>query len=266
MAQVTAKTRTAVIAKKLGMTRIFDETGSHVPVTAFQIDGNQVVRVTDVEKQGYLAVQIGAGKRKTTRTTNPQRGHFAKAKVEPKQMLQEFRVPTENVLQVGDEIGAAHFVAGQFVDVTATTIGRGFAGAMKRWNFGGLPASHGVSAKAHRSLGGTGGRQDPGKTFKNKKMHGHMGVKQRTQMNLKVIAIDEAHDVIFVKGSVPGSENAWVTIRDAVKKKQPEGLQFPAGLKQSNKPKPAKEEAVQVEAPAEVAVEAAVEVSEGEQS
>lgn len=237
MAQVTAKTRTGVIAKKLGMTRIFADDGSHVPVTAFEIVKNEVVRVTDVEKQGYLAVQIGAGTRKLSRTTKPQRGHFAKAKVEPKQKLQEFRVPAENVLEVGAEISAAHFTAGQFVDVTATTIGRGFAGAMKRWNFGGLPASHGVSAKAHRSLGGTGGRQDPGKTFKNKKMHGHMGDKVRTQMNLKVIAIDETNDVIFVKGSVPGSEQSWVTIRDAVKKvaKQPEGIAYPAGLKASAK-------------------------------
>lgn len=238
MAQVTAKTRTGVIAKKLGMTRIFDESGAHVPVTAFQVQGNQVVRVTDSEKQGYLAVQIGAGTRKLSRTTKPQRGHFAKAKVEPKQILQEFRVPAANVLEVGAELSAAHFTAGQFVDVTATTIGRGFAGAMKRWNFGGLPASHGVSAKAHRSLGGTGGRQDPGKTFKNKKMHGHMGDKVRTQMNLKVIAVDEANDVIFVKGSVPGSEESWVTIRDAVKKvaKQPSEIPFPAGLKQTSRP------------------------------
>ena len=269
MAQVTAKTRTGVIAKKLGMTRIFDESGAHVPVTAFQVN-NTVIRQTDADKQGYTAVQIGMGERKASRTTNPQRGHFAKASVTPKQVVKEFRVPTENLLAVGAEIGATHFVAGQFVDVTATTIGRGFAGAMKRWNFGGLPASHGVSAKAHRSLGGTGGRQDPGKTFKNKKMHGHMGVKQRTQMNLKVIAIDETHDVIFVKGSVPGSENAWVTIRDAVKMvaKQPKEIQFPAGLKQTGKaaPAPAKEE-TQMETPIEAAVETlAVEANEGEQS
>ncbi len=234
MTQVTAKTRTGVIAKKLGMTRIFDESGAHVPVTAFQIN-NTVVRVTDAEKQGYIAMQLGMGERKASRTTQPQRGHFAKASVTPKQVLQEFRVTNENLLDVGAEIGATHFIAGQFVDVTGTTVGRGFAGAMKRWNFGGLPASHGVSAKAHRSLGGTGGRQDPGKTFKNKKMHGHMGDKTRMQMNLKVVAVDEENDVIFVKGCVPGSENSWVTIRDAIKKKQPEGLQFPAGIKQTSR-------------------------------
>jgi len=266
MTQVSAKTRTGVIAKKLGMTRIFDETGSHVPVTAFQVN-NTVVRVTDADKQGYTAVQVGMGERKASRTTQPQRGHFAKAGVTPKQVLKEFRVPAENLLEVGTEIGAAHFVAGQFVDVTATTIGRGFAGGMKRWGFGGLPASHGVSAKAHRSLGSTGGRQDPGKTFKNKKMHGHMGDKQRMQMNLKVVAVDEAHDVVFVKGCVPGSENAWVTIRDAVKKKQPEGLQFPAGVKQTGKL--AKASAAAEEAVPEMldqVQESAVEVNEGEQS
>lgn len=276
MAQATAKTRTGVIAKKLGMTRLFDESGAHVPVTAFKLDGNQVIAQRTDEKEGYTAVQLGAGVRKANRTTQPQRGHFAKAKVEPKQKVVEFRVPAENMLEVGAEIGAGHFVVGQFVDVTATTIGRGFAGAMKRWNFGGLPASHGVSAKAHRSLGGTGGRQDPGKTFKNKKMHGHMGDKVRTQMSLKVVAVDEENDVVFIKGSVPGSENAWVTIRDAVKKmnKMPEGLPYPAGLKQTNTPQ--KEEA-SAPAPAPEAVEETVaetpapeapaaEASEGEQS
>lgn len=274
MAQANAKTRTGVIAKKLGMTRLFDESGAHVPVTAFKLENNQVVAVRSTDKDGYTAVQVGAGVRKASRTTKAQRGHFAKAKIEPKQKLQEFRVLDANMLEVGAEISASHFVVGQFVDVTATTIGRGFAGAMKRWNFGGLPASHGVSAKAHRSLGGTGGRQDPGKTFKNKKMHGHMGDKVRKQMNLKVIAIDEENDVVFVKGSVPGSENAWVTIRDAVKfaRKQPEGLPFPAGLKQTNKPQkeeaapapaPVEETAPVAEAPAEAP---AAEASEGEQS
>jgi len=264
MAQVTAKTRTGVIAKKLGMTRIFDDSGAHVPVTAFQLDGNQVIRVVEADKQGYTAVQVGAGVRKASRTTKAQRGHFAKSKIEPKQVVHEFRVPSENLLEVGAEISANHFIAGQFVDVTATTIGRGFAGAMKRWNFGGLPASHGVSV-SHRSHGSTGGRQDPGKVFKNKKMAGHMGVAQRKQMNLKVIAVDADHDVVFVKGSVPGFDGSWVTIRDAIKKKQPEGLQFPAGLKQAAKPQ--KEQAA--EAPAQEAqVEAvpAAEAGEGEQS
>ncbi|HRJ12302.1 MAG TPA: 50S ribosomal protein L3 [Alphaproteobacteria bacterium] len=274
MAQALAKTRTGVIAKKLGMTRLFDDSGSHVPVTAFKLENNQVIAQRTSEKEGYTAVQVGAGVRKASRTTAAQRGHFAKSKVEPKQKVLEFRVPAENMLEVGAEITASHFVVGQFVDVTATTVGRGFAGAMKRWNFGGLPASHGVSAKAHRSLGGTGGRQDPGKTFKNKKMHGHMGDKVRTQMNLKVIAIDEANDVVFVKGCVPGSENAWVTIRDAVKKmnKMPSDLPFPAGLKQTNKPQ--KEEAAPAPAPVEdttAVTEApaeapAAEASEGEQS
>jgi large subunit ribosomal protein L3 len=262
MAQVTAKTRTGVIAKKLGMTRLFDDSGAHVPVTAFHLPKNQVVAVKSADKEGYIALQVGAGTRKASRTTQAQRGHFAKAKVEPRQVLKEFRVPAENLLEVGAEIGAQHFMPGQFVDVTGTTIGRGFAGAMKRWNFGGLPASHGVSAKAHRSLGGTGGRQDPGKTFKNKKMHGHMGDKQRIQMNLKVVAIDEANDVVFVKGCVPGFDGSWVTIRDAVKRaaKQPEGIQYPAGLKQSHAPAKAAEPLPEPQ------VEAAVEVSEGEQS
>jgi large subunit ribosomal protein L3 len=271
MAQVTAKTRTGVIAKKLGMTRIFDETGAHIGVTAFKVDSNQIVRVTDADKQGYLAVQVGAGVRKISRTTKPQRGHFAKAKVEPKQVLKEFRVPAENVLEVGAELSAAHFVPGQFVDVTSTTVGRGFAGPMKRWNFGGLPASHGVSV-SHRSHGSTGGRQDPGKVFKNKKMAGHMGDKSRTHMNLKVIAIDEEHDVVFVAGSVPGSENAWVTIRDAVKKvsKQPKEIPFPAGLKQSAKAaakatEPEAAPAADAETVAAEAAEAA-EVNEGGQS
>ncbi len=272
MSAVTAKTRTGVIAKKLGMTRLFDDSGAHVPVTAFKLENNQVIAQRTSEKEGYTAIQVGAGARKAGRTTAAQRGHFAKAKVEPKQKVLEFRVPAEAMLDVGAEISASHFVVGQFVDVTATTIGRGFAGAMKRWNFGGLPASHGVSAKAHRSLGGTGGRQDPGKTFKNKKMHGHMGDKVRTQMNLKVIAIDEANDVVFVKGCVPGSENAWVTIRDAVKlvRKQPKDLPFPAALKQGNKPQ--KEEAAPAPAPVEdtatvtEAPEAAIEANEGEQS
>ena len=256
MAQVTAKTRTGVIAKKLGMTRIFDETGAHIGVTAFKVDSNQVIRVTDLDKQGYLAVQVGAGERKASRTTKPQKGHFAKSKVEPKQVVHEFRIPAEGLLEVGAEISAAHFVPGQYVDVTSTTVGRGFAGVIKRWNFGGMPASHGVSV-SHRAHGSTGGRQDPGRVFKNKKMAGHKGVKQRTQMNLKVVAIDEAHDVIFVKGSVPGSENAWVTIRDAVKKvtKQPKEIPFPAGLKKSAK-------AAEAAAPAVEAGQA----SEGEQA
>ena len=264
MATATAKTRTGVIAKKLGMTRLFDETGAHIPVTAFQLESNQVVAQRTIEKEGYVAVQVGAGMRKASRTTKAQRGHFAKSKVEPRQVVKEFRIAPDNMLDVGAEIGANHFVTGQFVDVCGTTIGRGFAGAMKRWNFGGLPASHGVSAKAHRSLGGTGGRQDPGKTFKNKKMHGHMGDAQRTQMNLKVVAVNTDEDVIFVKGSVPGFDGSWVTIRDAVKKPLAEGLPFPAGLKSTAAPakEVAKAEAADLpvetpsdEAPAEIAEE-----------
>ncbi len=222
--------RSGLIAQKLGMTRVFTDEGEHVPVTVLKVDNCQVVAVRTDDTDGYTAVQLGVGAAKVKNVTKPMRGHFAKAKVEPKRKLVEFRVSTDALLDVGAEISAAHFVAGQFVDVTGTSIGKGFAGGMKRWNFGGLRATHGVSV-SHRSLGSTGNRQDPGKTFKNKKMAGHLGAERVTTLNLKVVQIDSDQGLILVKGSVPGSENGYVLVRDAVKRKLPEGVPFPAGLR-----------------------------------
>lgn len=231
--------RTGLIARKEGMTRIFDEDGRHVPVTVLKIDNCQVVAHRTEDKDGYVAVQLGAGNAKVKRTSKAERGHFAKAKVEPKKQVAEFRVSTDNLVEVGAELGANHFVPGQFVDVCGTSIGKGFAGAMKRHNFGGLRASHGVSV-SHRAHGSTGQNQDPGRVFKGKKMAGHMGNTRVTTQNLKVVAIDAEDGLILIKGAVPGSKNGWVLITDAVKKKAPEGVPLPAGLKkdaeQNNKP------------------------------
>ena len=222
--------RSGLIAQKLGMTRIFTDEGEHVPVTVLKVDNCQVVAVRTEDKDGYTAVQLGAGAIKVKNVTKPMRGHFAKARVEPKRKLVEFRVTPDALIDVGAELSAAHFVPGQFVDVQGTSIGKGFAGAMKRWNFGGLRATHGVSV-SHRSHGSTGNRQDPGKVFKNKKMAGHLGDETVTVMNLKVVSVDETRGLILVKGAVPGSEGGWVKIRDAVKRKQPDGLPFPAAIK-----------------------------------
>ena len=222
--------RSGLIAQKVGMTRVFTDEGEHVPVTVLKVDNCQVVAVRTDDTDGYSAVQLGVGAAKVKNVTKPMRGHFAKAKVEPKRKLVEFRVSADALLDVGAEISAAHFVAGQFVDVTGTSIGKGFAGGMKRWNFGGLRATHGVSV-SHRSLGSTGNRQDPGKTFKNKKMAGHMGADRVTTLNLKVVQIDGDQGLILVKGAVPGSDNGYVLVRDAVKRKLPEGVPFPAGLR-----------------------------------
>jgi len=222
--------RSGLIAQKVGMTRIFTEDGTHVPVTVLKVDTCQVVSTRSVDTDGYCAVQLGAGKAKVKNVGQPMRGHFAKAKVEPKKKLVEFRVTPENVLEVGVELSAAHFVAGQFVDVTGTTIGKGFAGGMKRHNFRGLEATHGVSV-SHRSHGSTGQRQDPGKVFKGKKMAGHMGDVQVTTQNIKVVSTDVERGLILVKGSVPGADGGWVLIHDAVKRKLPEGVPFPAALK-----------------------------------
>ncbi|MBP2293624.1 50S ribosomal protein L3 [Azospirillum rugosum] len=222
--------RSGLIAQKVGMTRVFTDDGTHVPVTVLKVDSCQVVAVRTEEKDGYTAVQLGAGAIKVKNVTKPERGHFAKARVEPKRKLVEFRVPADALIEVGAELSAAHFVPGQFVDVTGTSIGKGFAGPMKRWNFGGLRATHGVSV-SHRSHGSTGNRQDPGKVFKNKKMAGHLGDEKVTVLNLKVVSVDEDRGLIFLKGAVPGAEGAWLRIRDAVKKKAPEGLPFPAGIK-----------------------------------
>ena len=209
--------RTGIITQKLGMTRLFLEDGKHVPVTVLKLDRCQVVATRNAEKDGYTAVQLGAGFAKAKNTSQGQRGHFAKAEVEPKRKLAEFRVSPENMLEVGDEILADHFVAGQKVDVVGITIGRGFTGAMKRWNFRGLEASHGVSI-SHRSLGGTGGRQDPGKTFKNKKMLGHYGVERVTTQSVEVAKVDVERGLIMIRGAVPGSKGGWVMVRDAVKR------------------------------------------------
>lgn len=222
--------RSGLIAQKVGMTRVFTDDGTHVPVTVLKVDSCQVVAVRTEDKDGYTAVQLGAGAIKVKNVTKPERGHFAKARVEPKRKLVEFRVDADALIEVGAELSAAHFVPGQFVDVTGTSIGKGFAGPMKRWNFGGLRATHGVSV-SHRSHGSTGNRQDPGKVFKNKKMAGHLGDEKVTVLNLKVVSVDEDRGLIFLKGAVPGAEGAWLRIRDAVKKKAPEGLPFPAGIK-----------------------------------
>ena len=222
--------RSGVIAKKLGMTRLFLEDGRQVPVTVLQLDNLQVVAQRTAEKDGYSAVQLGAGTAKAKRTTAAMRGHFAAANVAPKRKVAEFRVSPENLIGVGEEITADHYFAGQFVDIAGTSIGKGFAGAMKRHNFGGLRASHGVSV-SHRSHGSTGQCQDPGKVFKGKKMAGHLGSVRVTTQNLQVVRTDSDRGLIMVKGSVPGSKGGWVTIKDAVKKPFPENAILPAGLK-----------------------------------
>jgi large subunit ribosomal protein L3 len=221
--------RTGVITQKVGMTRLFLEDGKHVPVTVLKLDTCQVVATRTKEKDGYSAVQLGSGFARVKNVSKAQRGHFARAEVEPKRKLAEFRVDDKNLLEVGDEILASHFVPGQKVDVTGITIGRGFTGAMKRWNFRGLEASHGVSI-SHRSLGGTGGRQDPGKTFKNKKMHGHYGVERVTTQNVEVAKVDVERGLIMIRGAVPGAKGGWVMIRDAVKRPHKD-LPMPAQVK-----------------------------------
>ncbi|MFT8687838.1 MAG: 50S ribosomal protein L3 [Novacetimonas hansenii] len=223
--------RTGLIAKKLGMTRLFKEDGTHVPVTVLQVDNLQVVDVRTQERDGYSAVQLGSGKAKVKNVTKPCRGHFAKAKVEPKKKLVEFRVADDAVLEVGATLSAAHFVVGQKVDVTGTSKGKGFAGAMKRWNFAGLEASHGVSI-SHRSHGSTGNRQDPGKVFKNKKMAGHLGSERVTTLNLEVAAVDAEKNLLMICGSVPGGKNELILVRDAIKKPRHAEVPYPAALAQ----------------------------------
>ncbi|GGF29770.1 50S ribosomal protein L3 [Aliidongia dinghuensis] len=222
--------RTGLLAQKLGMTRIFTEDGNHVPVTVLKVDSCQVVAVRTEEKDGYSAVQLGVGKAKVKNVAKAERERFAAAKVEPKKKLAEFRVSADALLEVGAELSVEHFLAGQFVDVTGTTIGKGFAGVMKRHNFGGLRATHGVSV-SHRSHGSTGQRQDPGKVFKNKKMAGHLGQVRVTTQNLKVVSTDAARGLILILGAVPGSEGGYVMVKDAVKRKAPADLPFPAAIK-----------------------------------
>lgn len=224
--------RTGLIARKLGMSRIFADDGRHVPVTVLQLDNVQVVAQRTTERDGYTAVQLGWGTAKVKNVTKAQRGHFAKAKVEPKRYVREFRVDEDALVEVGAELSANHFVSGQCVDVTGRSIGKGFAGAMKRHNFGGLRASHGVSV-SHRSHGSTGQCQDPGKVFKGKKMAGHMGARRVTTQNLEVVSIDEDRGLILVQGAVPGSKGGFVLVRDAVKLPAKVDLPFPAGLKAS---------------------------------
>src|SRR5437016_11070309 len=222
--------RTGLIAQKLGMTRVFTGEGNHVAVTVLRVANCQVVAQRTLETDGYTALQLGVGAAKVKNVTKPQRGHFAKAKVEPKAKLAEFRVSEDALVDVGAEITAAHFVPGQYVDVTGTSIGKGFAGGMKRWNFGGLRATHGVSV-SHRSLGSTGQRQDPGKTFKNKKMAGHLGAARVTTQSLRIVSADAERGVLMIMGAVPGSEGGWVAVRDAVKKPLPKDAPKPGKFK-----------------------------------
>jgi large subunit ribosomal protein L3 len=226
--------RTGVIAKKVGMTRLFQADGRHVPVTVLQLDELQVIGRRETDSDGYTAVQLGAGKAKAKNVAKPQRAAFGKAEVEPKARVAEFRVADDALLEVGAHITADHFVAGQFVDVAGVTQGKGFAGAMKRWGFGGLRATHGVSV-SHRSHGSTGNRQDPGRVFKNKKMAGHMGARNRTQQNLEVVRTDPIRGLLFIKGSVPGHKGAWLTVSDAVKLPRHESAPYPAAILEGRK-------------------------------
>ncbi len=236
--------RTGVIAKKVGMTRLFQDDGRHVPVTVLALEGCTVVAHKTMETDGYSAVQLGAGDVKVKNLTKQVRGHYAKANVEPMRKLVEFRVAEDALVPVGAQISAEHFVTGQMVDITGTSIGKGFAGGMKRWNFGGLRATHGVSV-SHRSLGSTGQRQDPGKVFKNKKMAGHMGADRVTQQNLEIVQTDVARGLLFVKGSVPGNKGGWLMVRDAVKLDRHKDAPYPAKVIEA-----AGDAAPQVEAPA----------------
>ena len=222
--------RTGLIAEKVGMTRVFDAEGAHVPVTVLKMDGCQVVAVRTAEKEGYNALQHGLGQAQVKNVTKPMRGHFAKAKVEPKRRLVEFRVSADALLDVGAELSATHFLPGQYVDVTANSIGKGFAGVMKRHNFGGLRATHGVSV-SHRSHGSTGNRQDPGRTFPGKLMAGHMGAARVTTQNLKIVSVDAERGLILVQGSVPGAAGGYVLVADAKKRTAPKDLPFPGAIK-----------------------------------
>ncbi len=256
--------RTGLIAQKVGMTRVFDADGAHVPVTVLKVDGCYVTGQRTADKDGYVALQLGAGAAKVNRVSKPERERFAKAKVAPRKRLVEFRVADDALIEVGSELGADHFVPGQFVDVSGTSIGKGFAGAMKRWGFGGMRASHGVSI-SHRAHGSTGNNQDPGKVFKNKKMAGHMGDRRVTTQNLEVVKVDVERGLILVRGAVPGSEGGWVTVRDAVKRKLPDSAPFPGAVKTAAPAEEAQSEPA-AEAPAEetAAAEAAAPAASAE--
>jgi large subunit ribosomal protein L3 len=242
--------RSGVVAQKMGMTRLFTEAGEHVPVTVLRLAQCQVIAHRSKDKNGYVALQLGAGERRAGNMSKGDRGYFAKAKVEPKRKMAEFRVSDDALIPVGAEITADHFLEGQFVDVCGISVGKGFAGGMKRWNFGGLRASHGVSV-SHRSIGSTGGRQDPGKTFKNKKMPGQMGNTRITTLNLQVAKIDIERGLIMVRGAVPGSKGGWITVRDAVKKKLPKEVAKPGKFKLAQSDAAPAQEAPAADAPAE---------------
>src|SRR5690348_16506222 len=248
--------RSGVIAQKLGMTRVFTEAGEHVPVTVLRLAKCQVLGHRTKEKNGYVALQLGSGTRKVVNVSKAERGNFAIAKVEPKRKLAEFRVSDDALIPVGAEITADHFVVGQFVDVTGTSVGKGFAGAMKRWNFAGLRATHGVSV-SHRSLGSTGNRQDPGKVFKNKKMAGHLGDERVTTLNLKVVQTDVERGLILVEGAVPGAKGGWITVRDAVKKALPKDAPKPGKFKPAEDAGEAAQSAPPADAPPAPAAESA---------
>jgi large subunit ribosomal protein L3 len=250
--------RSGIIAKKVGMTRLFMEDGKQIPVTVLQLDNLQVVAQRTPEQHGYSAVQLGTGSIKAKRVSKAMRGHFAAANVEPKRKVAEFRVAPENLINVGEEITADHYFEGQYVDVSGTSIGKGFAGAMKRHNFGGLRASHGVSI-SHRSHGSTGQCQDPGKVFKGKKMAGHMGAVKVTTQNLQVVKTDAERGIIMIKGAVPGSKGGWVTVKDAMKKPTPENVILPAALRSAGEEakRLAEEAAAQAAAEEAAAAEAA---------
>ncbi|HYJ30937.1 MAG TPA: 50S ribosomal protein L3 [Allosphingosinicella sp.] len=258
--------RTGVIAKKMGMTRLFQDDGRHVPVTVLALDNLQVIARKNADDDGYVAVQLGAGTAKAKNVAKPQRGHFGKAEVEPKARVAEFRVAEDALLDVGAELTADHFAVGQLVDIQGVTQGKGFQGGMKRWGFGGMRATHGVSV-SHRALGSTGQRQDPGRVFKNKKMAGHMGAKNRTQQNLEVVRTDADRGLIFVKGSVPGHKGGWLLVKDAVKVARPDSAPYPAGLRQAaqdNAPDAAQnDDSAPAETPAETA--AAPEATDGQE-
>ncbi|MDZ3838695.1 MAG: 50S ribosomal protein L3 [Rhodospirillales bacterium] len=250
--------RTGLIARKLGMSRVFRDDGSHVPVSVLQVETCQVVAQRTVEREGYTALQLGVGTRKVKNVTKPERGHFAKAGVEPKRKVAEFRVSDDALIEVGAEITVEHFVPGQFVDVVGTSIGKGFAGGMKRHGFGGLRATHGVSI-SHRSLGSTGNRQDPGRTFKGKKMAGHLGDKRVTVLNLEVVGTDLERGLLLIRGAVPGAEGGHLLVRDAVKKPKPEGVPLPGAIRQAKA-----EQSAEAPAPAAADADAAGSAPAGE--
>lgn len=250
--------RTGLIARKLGMSRVFRDDGSHVPVSVLQVETCQVVAQRTVEREGYTALQLGVGTRKVKNVTKPERGHFAKAGVEPKRKVAEFRVSDDALIDVGAEITVEHFVPGQFVDVVGTSIGKGFAGGMKRHGFGGLRATHGVSI-SHRSLGSTGNRQDPGRTFKGKKMAGHLGDKRVTVLNLEVVGTDLERGLLLIRGAVPGAEGGHLLVRDAVKKPKPEGVPLPGAIRQAKA-----EQSAEAPAPAAADADAAGTAPAGE--